>query len=504
MLNKKFDVIIIGAGLGGLSAGCLLSKNGKKVLLLEQHDKVGGFATNFKRKGFTFDVSLHNLFLPSDNKILKNILSELNILDKIRFKPFKEFQRIIFPEHDIVIPKGINNYSQLLKIHFPSEADGIDAFFNTMNSVNEEFEDINTRYESMNDIQDDYPMLPVKYPNLVKLVEKSLGELIDNVIKDEKLKGILSQLWWLNGLPPGEQASLASSLTIFNYYQYSGGLIDGTSQELSDSFKEEIELNNGEIHVKTKVVKINMNFGRVSGVLTENGEIFKAPVIISNSNAPETFTQMIDEDFLNKKFIKKIKNYKVSVSALQLYIGLDCDPRELGMNNHSLCIYNSYDHEENFENIIRGDYEDYFFCITNYSPFYNELKEQGKGIIHILTLDHIRNWEGYSKDDYKKRKKEVAGLFINRAEKYIPGLSKHIEVSELGTPVTIKRYTGHPEGAIYGFSQNLFQSGINRLSSFTPIEGLYLAGAYCYPGGGYFSVIFSGYNTAKLILKEKL
>ena len=172
------------------------------------------------------------------------------------------------------------------------------------------------------------------------------------------------------------------------------------------------------------------------------------------------------------------------------------------MKNHNIVLFQTYNHTQNYEWILEGNYEKAFYCCTNYTAFDKTLAPEGKGILNILSLDHIKNWENLGENEYKEKKKRVINIIIKRFEEIYPELSKHIEVAELATPITMKKYTRNPEGAIYGASQIVEQSGINRLTPETPIQGLYLVGAYVYPGAGYSSVISSGYKTGKMILEK--
>ena len=504
--NNYYDAIIIGAGLGGLTSGCILSQSGKKVLVIEQHNKAGGFATNFKRKGFTFEAALHNMGSFFEYESFYKIMNELNVMDKFNFISFNEFQRIIFPEHDFVIEKGIDNFSSYLKEQFPDESTGINNIFNILKSIHEEFEEIDNSEVPISDLQEAFPMLPIKFPNLVKLVDKTLNDLLSENVKDNKLKGIISNSWWVCGLPPGELASILFAIVLYKYYEYSGGIIEGTSQVLSNAIAAEIINNNGTVLFNTEVIKINVESDKVNGVITEDKQIFYSPIVISNANSYDTMVNMIPEENGStkglKRYIKKIKKSELSLSGLQLYLGLDCDPKDLGMKNHSLCVFTSYDQEECYKYVIDGNYDKTVLCATNFTSFDKTLMSSGKGILNIFTLDHISNWDYLTKEEYKIKKNDVMNILLERMEKYIPGISEHITVSELATPITMQRFTKNPDGAIYGFSHNVQQSGINRLSNITPIDGLFLVGAYVYPGAGFSSVISSSYTIAKSIIQS--
>jgi phytoene dehydrogenase-like protein len=499
-MKKEYDVIILGAGLGGLTAGCMLALKGKKVLIIEKHNKAGGYATSFTRGGFTFDVSLHNFGPLYENKYLNRIIQQLNILDKIQYIPFAEYGRIVFPYHDFVIQTGIEKYVKILKEYFPHEEEGIEEFFRVVKSIHDEFDEINELFQSFEKLEEKFPLLPVKFPYLVRMVYTTLAELLDEHIRDERLKGIIGNSWILAGLPPGRLAAILFSIITCKYYNFRGGLFDGTSQTLSDALSAQIESKGGEILLNSPVKSICFNNESLSGIMTERGDVFHAPVVISNINPKDTFLNLIPEGKIDKGFLRKVKKSELSVSALQLYLGLDCDPAGLGMMSHHVSVFSSYDQEKNFQLTLNGDYEKSFFCITNYTPFYSNLK--GKGILCLFSLDHIENWQGLKKTDYKKKKKEVINIFLKRLERYVRDIGSHIVTKEMATPLTMKKFTNNSDGAIYGYSHITSQSGVNRLTNETPVKGLYLAGAYTYPGAGFSSVITSGYKAAELVLKS--
>jgi len=498
---SKYDCIIIGAGLGGLTAGAILAKNGKKVLVIEMHNKVGGFATNFIRRDYMFDVSLHNFGPLKENIVVNKAFLELGLYDKIKYIQYDYFQRLIFPEHNIVIERPIQKYIEYLVKLFPSEENGIREIFNLMIDIKKEFDEIEGLDVTIDKLEEVYPMLPIKFPLLVKYVETTFGELLTTHIKNEKLKGIIGNLWWIYGVPPDRLAAILYSVPTVGYYNYSGGFIEGTSQRLSDILAGIIKENNGEIRLNCDVKKIIMEGNKAIGVITKECSDFYADVIIANSSAYETFVELMDENEYNKRFRKKIAKLELSLSANQLYLGLNCDAKDIGITDHCITVFESYDMNENFQWIMNGEYDKTFYSLTNYSLFDKSLTKEGKSVISVMSLDHINNWANLSREEYRAKKERVSNIIINKLKRRFPDIDKYIEVQEFGTPVTMERYTRNPQGAIYGSSQINSQSGVNRLSYKTPFESLYLVGAYVYPGAGYSSVISSGYKAAKEILK---
>lgn len=501
IIDNTYDAIIVGGGLGGLSTGATLAKNGKRVLVIEKHDKVGGFATSFTREGYEFDVSLHN-FGPIYNSMQK-IFDDLDLLNKVNYVPFDNFQRVIFPKHNINIPKGIDNFAEVLKENYPEEKEGIEGIFDEIKFIRKGFDEFEELSLSGNPEEMISPMMAVKYPQFVDLIYITFDELLDKFVKNKELRGLISNIWWYFGLPPSKVASILYSVPSASYFEYGGGNFVGTAQTLSNALADIIIENHGKIILDTEVKKILVADKKAEAVLTDEGEIFYSDLIISDVGAKNTFIELIDEELVKKRYRRKVAEQELSLSAIQLYLGLDCDPKDLGMKDHSFTVFYDYDHDKNYEYVMNGEYEKTFFSCSNYTYFDNTVAPEGKGIITIFNLDHIKNWEGLSENEYQKKKNKVTDIIIKKIEKYLPELSKHIVVKELGTPKTMYGYTFNPEGAIYGPSQITEQSGMQRLQTFTPVKGLFLVGSSIYPGGGYPSVLSSGYKTAKMILFQE-
>ena len=498
IVDNSYDAIVIGSGLGGLSAAAKLSKGGKKVLVVERHDKAGGYATAFTRDGFKFDVSLHNI-----GPMLcttKAVFDDLGLSDKLTYIPYNSFQDIIFPDHKFTIPSGENGFADKLKELFPAEADNIQAMYDEIHDIRKGYEEFEQLSLTGDPKQMNNPMMALKYPQFVELADKTFTEFTDRYIKDEKLKGLIGNFWWYGGLPPDRIASLIYIVTHVFYFEKAGGYIKGSAQELSNALVDIITNAGGKVILNTEVKKILISDNKVDGILCDDGQMYYADLVLSNSNAVDTFLNMCDESCIKKRIRRKVSELEYSLSAIQLYLGLDCDPAELGMTQHSFAVFSDYDHEKNYQYILDGEYDKTFYSVSNYTKIDPETTPAGKGVITIISLDHIKNWESLSDYEYKKKKDRVIEAFIAKVEKQLPDIRKHIIVKELGTPKTMRRYTGNINGSIYGPSHIVEQSGMQRLQPFTSVGGLFIVGSTIYPGGGYPSVLSSGYKVANMIL----
>ncbi len=499
-MSDEFDAVIIGSGLGGLTAGARLSAAGKKVIVLEQHSQAGGFATSFKRKDFIFDVSMHNIGPLKGYKTLYDILLNLGITDDFEYVKFDGFQHLKFSDNDISIPAGFDNYRALLQESFPAEYEGINTLFDLMEALNSEIMEIEKYGVFLDKITEKFPLFSLKFPNLVTLTDKTALELVNDYISDERLKGILLSTWWICGMPPSELAAILFCIVTYRYCHTGGGAIKGTSFSLTTAFVKKIRDSGSTVLLKSRVDKVIVDNGHVTGVMLKNGKVYNAPVVVANCSPLTLFLEMIESEHIKKSYLKKIKKMEPSLSAVQLFLGLDKDPFELGMDKPCVVAFDRYSHDDSYKNIFNRNQNSGFIALTSYSSFDDSVAKKGKAVLNIMTLDSISNWKGLSKFEYQAKKEQVKKQLIKKAGQIVAGIDSHIEVAVLATPLTMERYTGHTDGAIYGFAQTNSQSGINRLTSQTPIKGLYLAGAYTYPGAGYSSVILSGYGAAGFII----
>jgi prolycopene isomerase len=196
-----------------------------------------------------------------------------------------------------------------------------------------------------------------------------------------------------------------------------------------------------------------------------------------------------------------MERYSVGLSSFQVFLGLKKDlVGALRIPETEIFYEPGYDPEAGYQAADRGDTANPGLGMTLYDNLYFGYSPKGKNTISLITLQGFDRWKPYEadyrqgrKDAYRAEKERIADILIRQAEKVLlPGLSKAIEVKEIGTPLTNLRYTANSRGAIYGWDQTLDNSGMRRLGYATPIRNLYLAGAWTRPGGGYTAVLSSG------------
>ncbi|UCE18037.1 MAG: NAD(P)/FAD-dependent oxidoreductase [Gemmatimonadota bacterium] len=504
--DDRYDAIIIGSGLGGLSCAAAFARQGFKPLVLEKHYIPGGYATTFKRKDFVFDVSLHSTSV-DDRDGLYNLIPGFPEITDAEFVPHPDLYRAVFPDHDLRIPQqNIPAYIETLKSLFPEEREAIEGIFDDMEGLTEDI----GKYTAAGG-QVDMSSFPVDFPYLFKSFEKTWGEIVDARIKSPKLKAIVSAQWPYYGLPPSKLATLYYALPYYGYLSGGGFYVKGKSQRISDAFVRFIQDRGGKVMLKTEVKKILVRDHAAYGVKTENGKEYYGKVIVSNANAYDTFHSMMNEDELLKDYLQRMDTFSVSLSCFQVFLGLKKDLiGNLNRNDTEIFYYPGYDFDSSYNSALKADIEHCDFLVTLYDNIYDGYSPEGKNIINIIALQGYDYWKMYEADyfankkkAYRAEKERMADILIKRAEEtLLPGLSDAIEVKEIGSPLTNLRYTGNYRGAIYGWDQTLDNSGPNRLAHSTPIQNLYLAGAWTRPGHGYGGVLMSGPECFREIMQN--
>lgn len=491
-MTRKYDVIIIGAGIGGLTAAAILTNNGKRVLVLEKNPIPGGYAVNFKRGDFEFDASLHLInHLDQRGGVSYNILGECGIKDIIQLVPPKYLYRSIFPDFDIRVPQcNIKSYADLLSKFFPKEKNGIKRLFETMSGIFYRVEGLGGSNISTSDF--------------ILYLQKTSQMLLDEFLESDKLKAIISQLWPYYGQPPSKLSAFYFSYSWHDYTHIGGYYPNGGGKSIANALVEVINKNKSELRFNNKVTHILTKNNTSYGVANENGDEFIGDKIISNIDARTTFYNLIGEKRLPTDFLNKIQNMEPSISAFIVYLGLNENFKLTNNEDYIIFMNPDYKPDDQYNAFLKNDFYNAPFSLTLYSNLSNDFHFNKKIIVTIMTLSEYTYWKNLSKVEYKIQKNKLTEILINRAEQIMPNLSLYIEKTVAATPLTMERYTGSYKGAIYGWSHLVSQSGPNRLKQMPPINNLYLLGAWTQPGSGIKGVMRSGMKIAKSILEEDI
>jgi prolycopene isomerase len=475
------------------------------VTVLEQHSIPGGYATSFDRAGgkFTFEVSLHGTSINTNAPA--RILNEIGVLDKIDLVQLPEVYRYKTPKFDISVPqRDPEEYIKRLSAHFPDEADGIRGFVEEMIAISDEENNLHLKKGRFFKL-----FFPFQYRKMWNVRHKTLAALMNDYVKDPELHDVLAALWGYYGLPPDRLSGFYYANATGGYLRNGSYYIRQRSQDLSNAIAQVIEENGGRILYDSTVDRIRVEKGVVKGVELSGGEALPARAVVSNASAPTTFHKMVPAGAVPEEYFKKLRGYKPSISSFIVWLGLNRDIRDI-TGAFSTHVSSGLRSDQDYDAKLNGDIENGSFGVAIYDNIFKGYSAPGTSTLQLIFISGYEPWRRFesnyreeNKTAYYKEKARWTDILIKRAERdVIPGLSRMIEVQETATPLTNWRYTGNTDGAIYGFEQSMDNAYMNRIKNHTPINGLYLAGAWGNPGGGYSGAMRSGEKAFQALMED--
>ncbi len=496
--NLDYDVIIIGSGVGGLTAGNILSKEGYKVLIVEKHHIPGGYCTNFERKEFTFDASMHMINGCEPGGTIYEILKKIGVEDRIEFVKLEELFRWKDPKNEIDFHAKVNlsEFVEKLSEIFPEEESGIREFYQKYSKVPKHLLNF-----SNNDPSEE--ML-----NLIdNLSDKTVSEIIDPYISNPDLKGIMTSLSGFFGLSPQKLNALMFLAGAMSYHHEGAYYVKGGSGTFSKTLANNFEEKGGDLSLLTEATRIIFEDGLATGIEVkdkkDNKIRYSADSIIANCDATHLVSDLCDCNSLPSEYREEVKSRRPSISTVILYLGLDVNVTDYGADDYEIWMPKQEEKKDELKEKILENPEEVEFpegSVTAYSNVDPECCPSEKSVISTIYYADPEPFrrkldeEGERGKEYRDFKEEISALIINRIEKVldIPEFESHIEVKELATPLTLERYTYNREGAFIGWEMKSDQVIMNQLSQSTPVPNLFLCGQWTMLGGGVSAVMVSG------------
>ena len=503
--KTEYPTVIIGAGLGGLCCGAYLARQGIPVTVVEQHYAPGGYATSFDRAGgkFTFEVSLHGTTV--NNNSVERILKNIGVYDRLEFAELPDVYCLKMPAFEINVPqRNPDLYIKRLSDLFPEEADGIRSFVYEMIGISDEADQLHRKNGKFFKL-----FFPFQYPKMWHVSDQTLAEMLDEHVQHQALKDALAGLWGYYGLPPSQLSAFYYSVATGGYLKNGSYYIKQRSQDQSNAMANEIEKSGGKIIYNKAVSKIGIRDDTVQGIEMSDGTIIAARAVVSNASALTTFEKMLPEKTMPAEYLDQLKTYHPGISSFIVWLGLNRDIADK-ISCYGTHITGKQDIEADYRACMDGDIETGPFAVAVYDKAFAGYSMPGTSTLMLLFLCGYEPWRQFETDyrnnrkqSYYAQKNQWTEILIRRTEAgLIPGLAAMIEVKEAATPLTNWQYTGNTGGAIYGFEQSMNNAFRTRIHNETPINGLYLAGAWGTPGGGYEGALRSGEITFQKLMEK--
>jgi prolycopene isomerase len=467
MSKYDYDAIIIGAGISGLVCGCYLARAGMKTLIVEKNAKPGGYCTSFTRKGFSFDACVHSLGSLREGGIIRTILKELDLDERLKITRYDPSDMIIAPDFKIHFWNDLDKTTQEFQNNFPKEAKKIKEFFDYINKCE-----------------------GIAFSPLRSITFQTL---LDRYFKDDKLKAILSLPVLGNaGLSAAKISALVGTL-IYKEFMFDGGYYpNGSIQAFADALIERFKELRGDVFLSSSVKKIKVKDKKVKGVEIEKKGSFSAEYVISNADVSQTFLTLIEDEFINEDMINKLKSLVPSLSMFILYLGMD----EYFNTQNNICpnvniwFLPYYDVNKMYNFAIKGD-------IDNLDWFLVRLLSDNRSLLMLVNAPFKD--KGY----WKANKKRLIDVFIKKVEQIIPNLSSYLVFKDAATPNTLYKWTLNYKGAAYGWAGMPSQLAITGFTQKTNIENLYLTGHWTTLAQGVSGAAYLGRDTSKKILNKR-
>ena len=514
-VEDDYDVVVVGAGLGGLVAAASLARKGKSVLILDQHYIPGGNATVFRRKNWVFDVGLHYIGGCHPGGSVERALGACGI-DDIVFRPMStELEVLHFPDFTFTIPSDIDEFERRLLAKFPEEKRGIRRFLRLARQTADLMKAQNSGSGAA--------LLHAARRGLL-FPRYALGPLkpfLDSCTDNMQLRAILTAQNGIYAIAPGEVSTVLHMGVLAHYFESGGWYPEGGGQRISDRLAEEIERAGGDLRLRSRVTRITTENGRVTGVRFVNKHLgertVRARAVISNADLKRTVTELVEGDQLPRRFRNQVQGFSMALPLSVIFLGLDIPPSELPWGNSNVWLFDSYDFDACYAATRRGDNEVldkpwlYVSTASLKDPDNEELAPPGHTNLEVMTIVPADNsWWGITQaeiDDgsysdnlrYQQVKERLKDACIQQMERLMPGIREHIVYEEACSPMTHQRYVLSSDGTSYGFAGTAAQF-MKRPGAKSPIKGLYLAGTNTRTGHGIVSVIASGRVAAKALL----
>jgi len=494
-----YDAVVIGAGLGGLSAASILAKSGLKVLVCENTGTIGGCCSSYEEGGYTFDIgaSIVELWWIIDELFETLGKKTSDYIDFIPVDPIYGFvtadgERFSYPVDKDATRKVIEQFST-------EDAEAWDRFAELgSDAINFAFGQVMTK--PMMTLTDSMK-LTMANPALAKYL-KYMGKTFEGTLcgffKSDRVRASMSLQSYFVGLPPalcpGYIAFLAYSEHEGIFYPR-GGMI-----QIPKGIAAVLEEYGGEIRLDSRVSKVLVEGGRAAGVALSDGTEIRSRVVISNVNAKTLYLDMVGRDMIPSWAARAIDSYEVSIPAPMIMLGLNSRPE---LDAHHTFCYTTLDQMNSiwFEDAASGRLPQGNFMLVSWPSHADpSLAPEGH---HCLNLVNFAPYDlaGTTWDEIKEQYLE--DQLDNMERMFGLSLRENIEVARLSTPMDFERQLLHPRGAVYGLQNDIMATAFFRPRMRSRVvKGLYLTGASTHFGGGVPPTLGSGIAASGLILKD--
>ena len=496
-MKGKYDIVIIGSGLGGLVSANILARHGYSVCVLEKNNQFGGNLQIFIRDKKIFDTGVHYIGSLDKGQNLYSYFKYLGIMDDLKLQKLDEdkYDVITFDdtEKEFYHAQGYKNFTSSLINQFPEEEKAIHAYCRKVKDACNSFPLYNLDGET-NGYDKSFLMLKV-------------SDYLDSITDNKTLKSVLAGS---NFLYAGETNTpfYVHALSVNSFILSSWRCVNGGGQ-ISNLLVKKLKEFGGEIYKFQEVSKFDFEGDNLNSVITKEGRIIKGDIFISNME-PKRTIEMLEGQGMRKSYVNRIKQIKSGISAFSVYLVFK--PNTFKYINYNYYHFKSTEFVWDTQNYTNADWPKGYMISMGVKNNQDEWADSLTAMTY-MNFDEVRQWENTfntiaEESDrgaaYKKFKEEKTEIFINELEKKFPNIREAIQSIHTSTPLSYRDYIGSNEGAMYGYVKDAENPMRSFLSPKTKLKNLFFTGQSLNMHGILGVTISAVLTCSQIIGKEEL
>lgn len=456
--------VIIGSGLGGLSTGVVLAKNGYDVTILEQAGQIGGCLQCFSRNGVKYETGMHFAGSLDDGQVLSNYFNFLEIKDKIALKRLdtEAYNVVALQGEWFAFPNGREAFIDYFSKRFPSQHDNLERYCDLVERVA-----CQSPFRNLQSVSGDRP---IDGDLFLRSVDEVLNETISDPLLREVLVGNISLYAAERGKTP-----FSTHAFIFDFYNQSSFRIVGGSDGIAKALAEVLSRYGGKIRTRCKASKVLFDGKIAKGVETSTGEFFEADFVISDIH-PQLLLQQVDSNVFTEAYRSRVSSMDNTTSVFSLFLRFkEGTMPYMNSNFYSFRTDSPWKMTGRVDGSWPQGYLYMHHCLDPNSEF-----AQNGVVLAYMDRDAVRQWDettvGRRGDDYVAFKHQMAERLLDVVEKDFPDIRDRIESVNMATPLTYRDYTLTPDGSMYGLAKDITMGVAGRVSFKTKSPNLFLVG----------------------------
>ncbi|MFC1962735.1 phytoene desaturase family protein [Chloroflexota bacterium] len=487
------SIIIIGAGIAGLSAGCYGRMNGYKTRIFEMHTIPGGLCTTWKLKGYKIDGCIHWLVGSSPGNSFYRLWEEVGAIQGQTIIDHEEYARIEGKEGKVfIVYTDIDRLEQHMKELAPEDKDVIEEFINAIRRSTHIDMPVEKALEVYSPI-DGLKMMFKMLPHLMFM--RKWGKIsIQDFAQRFKNPFLREALPLTFNLPDFPMFGMLTTLALL--HQKTAGYPLGGSLKFALAIERHYRGLGGEIHYKSPVVKILVENDQAVGVQLADGSEHRSDIVISAADGRTTIFDMLEEKYIDDKIRGYYDNLPIFPPLIYIALGVARSFDELPSSVAG--VYYSFDEPVT---IAGQEWKRLPVRIFNFD---HSLAPEGKTLLIVMIDSNYEYWKQLSEDpeSYKAEKERIADVVVASLDQRFPGLAAQVEMRDVATPMTYEHYTGNWQGTYEGWLLTTKSLNMRMSKTLPGLANFYMAGQWVQPGGGLPTGVMTGRHVTQIICKQ--